>query len=64
MVFVDEVGSNVSQDDRAHGGEQKHVGRGTVARESAMMNDNHFTVLGFATATGEPIMCAVIGDCC
>jgi hypothetical protein len=25
-----------------------------------MTNDNHFTVLGFTTATGEPIMGAVI----
>jgi hypothetical protein len=24
-----------------------------------MMNDNHFTVLGFTAATGEPMMCAV-----
>ena len=61
MVFVNEVGSNTSQEgDGALGGERKIVGRGSVPRESATTNDNHFTVLGFTAATGEPIMCAVI----
>jgi hypothetical protein len=61
VIFVDEVGSNVSQEgDGAVGGERKIVGRGSVPRESATTNDTHFTVLGFTAATGEPIMCAVI----
>jgi hypothetical protein len=61
VVFVNEVGSNTSQEgDGALGGERKIVGRGSVPRESATTNDNHFTVLGFTAATGEPIMCAMI----
>jgi hypothetical protein len=61
IVFVDEVGSNVSQEgDGAIGGEKKIVTRGTVPKESASVNDTHFTVLGFTACTGEPIMCAVI----
>ena len=61
VVFVDEVGSNLSQEgDGAVGGERKIVGRGSVPRESASTNDTHFTVLGFTAATGQPIMCAVI----
>jgi hypothetical protein len=61
VIFVDEVGSNTSQEgDGALGGEKKIVGRGLVPRESAATNDSHFTVLGFTAATGEPIMCALI----
>ena len=61
VVFVDEVGSNLSQEgDGAVGGERKIVGRGSVPRERATTNDTHFTVLGFTAATGEPIMCAII----
>jgi hypothetical protein len=55
VIFVDEVGCNTSQEgDGAHGGERKIVGRGTVPKESATTNDNHFTVLGFTSASGEP----------
>ena len=61
VIFVDEVGCNTSQEgDGAHGGERKIVGRGTVPKESATTNDNHFTVLGFTSASGEPIMCGII----
>ena len=31
-----------------------------MAKEVATTNCNHFTVLGFTAATGQPIMCAVI----
>ncbi len=31
-----------------------------MSRETAATNESHFTVLGFTTATGEPIMCALI----
>jgi hypothetical protein len=61
VVFVDEVGCNTSQEgDGARGGEKKIVSRGTVAKETATTNCNHFTVLGFTAATGDPIMCAII----
>jgi hypothetical protein len=61
IVFVDEVGCNTSQEgDGARGGEKKIVSRGTVAKEMATTNSNHFTVLGFTAATGEAIMCAII----
>jgi hypothetical protein len=61
VVFVDEVGCNTSQEgDGAHGDKKKIVGRGTVPKESATTNDNHFTLLGFTSATGEPVMCRVI----
>jgi hypothetical protein len=63
VVFVDEVGCNTSQEgDGARGGERKIVSRGTVAKESATTNSNHFTVLGFTAATGEAIMCAIIAS--
>ena len=61
VIFVDEVGSNLSQEgDGAVGGERKIVGSGSGPRESATTDDTHITVLGFTPATSEPIMCAVI----
>jgi hypothetical protein len=61
VIFVDEVGCNTSQEgDGAHGGERKIVGKDTVPQESVTTNDNHFTVLGFTSASGEPIMCGII----
>jgi hypothetical protein len=61
VVFVDEVGSNTSQEgDGAIGGELKIFAKGLVPRESATINNHHFTVLGFTAATGEAIMCAII----
>ncbi len=60
-LFIDEVGCNTSQEgDGAHGGERKIVGRGQVPKESATTIDNHFTILGFTSSSGEPIMCGVI----
>jgi hypothetical protein len=46
--------------DGARGGEEKTVVRGTVAKEAATTNNNHFTILGFTAATGEPVMCVII----
>ena len=61
VLFVDEVGCNTSQVGDGHvGGQKKIVPRGTVPKESATTNDNHFTLLGFTAATGEPVMCAII----
>ena len=61
VIFVDEVGGNTSQEgDGAIGGQKKIVPRGTVPKESAATNTNHFTMLGFTAATGEPVMCALI----
>ena len=61
VIFVDEVGCNTSQEGDGHvGGQKKIVPRGTVPKESATTNDNHFTLLGFTAATGEPVMCAII----
>ncbi len=39
---------------------KKIVSRGTVAKEVATTNCNHFTILGFTAATRQPIMCAVM----
>lgn len=55
MIFVDEVGGDTSQEgDGAVGGQKKIVPRGAVPKESAATNTNHFTMLGFTAATGEP----------
>jgi len=61
VIFVDEVGGNTSQElDGAVGGQKKIVPRGTVPKETAATNTNHFTMLGFTAADGEPVMCALI----
>jgi len=61
VLFVDEVGCNTSQVGDGHvGGQKKIVPRGTVPKETATTNDHHFTLLGFTSATGEPVMCAII----
>ena len=61
VIFMDEVGGDTSQEgDSAVGGQKKIVPRGTVPKESAAANTNHFTVLGFTAATGEPVMCTLI----
>lgn len=39
---------------------EKNVMRGTVAKEAATTNNNHFTIHGFTAATGEPITCTII----
>jgi hypothetical protein len=36
------------------------ISRGTVVKQTATTNCNHFTVLGFTAATRDPIMCAII----
>ena len=38
---------------------KKKVPRGTVPKESAPTNDNHFTLLGFTAATGESVISAI-----
>ena len=61
VVFVDEVGCTTSQEGDGHvGGQKKIVPGGTVPKESATTNDNHFTLLGCTAATGEPVMCTII----
>jgi hypothetical protein len=61
LLFVDEVGSNTDMEGDGHvGGEVMVVGRGEVATQRAASSDNHFTVLGFTAATGDPVMCAII----
>jgi hypothetical protein len=61
VVFIDEVGSNTSQEgDGVIGGELKICAKALVPIESATTNNNHFTVLGFTATTGEAIMCATI----
>jgi len=55
------VRSNADQEGDGHiGGELNIAERGVILKTRAATNDNHFTMLGFAVATGEPIMCAMI----
>ena len=62
LLFVDEVGSNTSTTkDGNVGGEKFLCEKGARPQIKAAMKDAHFKVLvGFTSATGEPVMCAII----
>ena len=60
-VFVDEVGNNTNmKDDGNVGGEKLLKKKGSKARVTAATHDAHFTVLGFTSGTGAPVMCEII----
>ena len=61
ILFVDEVGGNMKvKGDGHNGGERFVCKRGTIPQQQASTNNNHFTVLPFTAANGEPVMCAII----
>ena len=61
LMFVGEVGSNTStlKDDNV-GGEKFLCAVNSRPQACAATEDSHFTVLGFTTATGHPLMCSII----
>jgi hypothetical protein len=62
IIFVDECGCNTSQEDDGHVGGQLFVmpNDGSATGLLSSMHNMHFTVLGFTSGTGQPVMCAVI----
>ena len=59
--MVDKVGSNTSQaKDGNCGGEKYLVPNELRPQIKAACKDTQFTILGFTTASGEPVMCDVI----
>lgn len=61
LLFVDEVGSNTSQaKDGNMGGEKFLVLNKERPLQRSACKDSHFTVLGFTTASGEAVMCAIV----
>jgi hypothetical protein len=61
LIVVDEVGENFSQKGDGNADGQKFmVAADMRAQIRNYLKDNHFTVLGFAAATGDPMMCAII----
>ena len=48
------------KDNRRIGGEKKIGAKGERAQQTVASNIAHFTVLGFTTGTGDPVMCAII----
>jgi hypothetical protein len=61
LIFVDEVGNNISQkgDDNA-GGQTFMVATDMRAQVQKSVKVNHFTVLGFTAADGCPVVGAII----
>ena len=62
LLFVDEVGNNTSQAKDGQIGGQKLLTVGSESRQQtrSAQKDAHFTVLGFTTSDGKPVMCAII----
>ncbi len=61
LIFVDEVGSNASTTkDGNVGGEKFLCETDAQPQMKAVTKDSHFTVLGFTTATGVPLLCSII----
>jgi hypothetical protein len=61
VLFIDEVGANTIQKQDGHIGRRKIViVKGMCPPEHNAYTDCHFTVLGFTTNSGEPVICAVV----
>ena len=61
LIFVDEVGSNTSTTKDGNVGGEKFLCEADARPQmKAATKDSHFTVLGFTTATGVPLMCSII----
>jgi len=61
FFFVDKVGSNTSQRGDGHCSSEKFLVPNNIHPQiHAACKDNHFTVLRFTAATGEPVACAII----
>ena len=61
VIFWDECDTNLNMiDDNIIRGEMFVTSTDAPARESISSEDKHFTIIGFMTAIGKPIMCAVI----
>ena len=60
-MFVDEVGNNTNmKDDGNVGGEKLLKKKVSKARVTDATNNAQFTVLGFTSGTGAPVMCEII----
>ena len=62
LLFLDEVGSNTSQAKGGQIGGEKLFTVGSESRPQtrSTQKDAHFTVLGFTTSDGKPVICAII----
>jgi hypothetical protein len=61
VLFVDKVGNNMKQKNDGHVGGGKYLcERGTMPKQTCATKDAHFTVLGFTSANGQPVMCVII----
>ena len=61
LIFVDKVGSNTSQTKDGNVGGEKFLCEASARPQHRIgTKDSHFTVLGFTSASGEPLMCAII----
>jgi len=61
ILHVDEVGNNTCQRDDGHKGGQRYlVQRGSQPRTACSTSEAHWTTLGFTSASGKPVLCAII----
>jgi len=61
FIFVNQVGNNTTQaKDGQVGGQTYLCSKDGRPQQRAATKDVQFTVLGFTTADGEPLLCAII----
>ena len=61
LLFGDEVGTNISQQDDGHvGGTKFVVEKGSRANQKSSHTDGRFTAIGITAASGEPVMAIII----
>jgi len=61
VIFGDEVGTDVCQEEDGHIGGQTYVtAHGTRAELKSSTNSSRWTLIGLTAATGDPVMCIII----
>ena len=61
VICFDELGGNTSQKGDGHvGGQLLLCETGKTPQVKISTRDKHYTIMGLATLTGEPVMCVVI----
>ena len=64
FLVADELGGNISQKGDGHiGGTRILCEKGSAPKKMSSNQDKHFTLLGFTTLNGEPIVCVATLSC-
>lgn len=63
-IYVDEMGSNTNMKERGNRKQTRVlVEPSSEAKQDCSTSNNKFTVMGFSTGEGKPLLCALILEC-